>query len=124
MPDVRWIREESRQQWAALGKLDRREERDELFRSARAGEPYPDPEVALIALHWSWAVLGPPGARRSYPWWDLMLHAAPAAMFENVYDGTKQHDMRFQVRREAHRVESANLAHLRELGIDIGFSPR
>ncbi|QMU67471.1 hypothetical protein [Streptacidiphilus sp. P02-A3a] len=114
MAEARWVREESRRQWAALGT----EQRDELFRSARRGEPHPDPEIALSAVHWARAVLGPPRARRSYPLGDLLLHFAPAAMFENVYNGTKQHDFRPTVRRAARRVEAANLDHLRGLGID------
>ena len=113
MPEPRWVREESRRQWAALKASDR----EELFRAARQGEPHPDVQVSLSAVHWAWAVLGPPHARRSYPWWDVLLHYAPAAMFENIYNGTKQHDMRTTVRREARRVESANLPHLTSLGI-------
>jgi hypothetical protein len=112
--EARWVREESRKRWASLGPA----QRDELFQAARRGEPHPDPETALSAVHWARAVLGPPGARRAYPIGDLLLHFAPAAMFENIYNGTKQHDFRPAVRREARRVETANLAHLRSLGID------
>ncbi len=118
MPEPRWVREESRRQWAALG-FDGREE---VFRTARAGEPHPDPEVALSGVHWAWAVLGPPDARRPYPILDMLLHFAPAAMFDNVYNGTKQHDMRPSVRRAARQVEAANLDRLRELGIDTRSS--
>jgi hypothetical protein len=63
-------------------------------------------------------VLGPPDARRGYPWGDLLLHYAPAAMFDNVFDGTREHDIRLRVRREAHRVEKANLGRLEERGIE------
>jgi hypothetical protein len=114
MPEARWVRDESRKRWAALGF----EQREELFRLAREGRPSPDLELSLAAVHWAWAVLGPPDARRSYPVMDLLMHYAPAAMFDNVYNGTKQHDFRRAVRREARRVETVNLAHLRELGID------
>jgi hypothetical protein len=114
MAEARWVREESRKQWLALGA----EQRDELFRAARRGEPHPDPEIALSAVHWARAVLGPPGKRRAYPLGDLLMHFSPAAMFENVYNGTKQHDFRPSVRREARRVEAVNLEHLRGLGID------
>ncbi|MBC3842892.1 hypothetical protein GXW82_30075 [Streptacidiphilus sp. 4-A2] len=114
MAEARWVREDSRKRWAALGYA----QRDELFEAARRGEPHPDPEVALSAVHWARAVLGPPGARRSYPIGLLLMHFAPAAMFENIYNGTKQHDFRLAVRREARRVEAVNLAHLRSLGID------
>jgi hypothetical protein len=116
MPGPRWVQPQSRTRWTALGQ----QEREELFEAARRGEPHPDPEIALSAVHWSWAVLGQPGARRAYPWWDLFLHAAPASMFENVYNGAKQHDMRVSVRREARRVEAANLDHLERLGVETG----
>ncbi|QMU74926.1 hypothetical protein GXW83_03250 [Streptacidiphilus sp. PB12-B1b] len=114
MPEARWVRDESRKRWAALG-FDGREE---LFRLAREGKPSPDVELSLAAVHWSWAVLGRPDARRSYPLGDALLHFAPAAMFDNVYNGTRQHDFRRSVRREARRVEAANLPRLRQLGID------
>jgi hypothetical protein len=116
-PDPRWVREESRTRWVALDP----EQRDEVFRAARRGEPCPDLELALSAVHWSWAVLGRPGARRSYPWGDLFMHYAPKALFENIYNGTRQHDIRYGVRREARRVENANLPHLNSLGIDTGL---
>ena len=114
MAEPRWVREASRRQWAALGA----EQREELFQAARRGEPHPDPEVALSAVHWARAVLGPPGKRRAYPLGDAFMHFSPAVMFENIYNGTKQHDFRLKVRREARRVEAANLEHLRRLGID------
>lgn len=120
MPEPRWVEAESRKRWTALGA----QEREELLAAARRGEPHADPEVALSAVHWAWAVLGQPGARRPYPWWDLMLHAAPASMFENVHNGAKQHDMRISVRRDARRVEAANLGHLDELGVDTGWPLR
>ena len=116
MVDTRWVSEESRRKWAKLGF----EQREELFAAARRGEPYPDPEIALSAVHWARAVLGPPGKRRAFPLGDALMHFSPSVMFDNVYNGTKQHDFRLKVRREARRVEAVNLAHLRELGIDTG----
>jgi hypothetical protein len=112
--DGRWVRDASRRKWASLGF----EDRDELFAAAHRGEAHPDPEVALAAVHWARAVLGPPGKRRSYPLGDFFMHFAPSVMFENIYNGTKQHDFRLKVRREARSVEAANLEHLRKLGID------
>ena len=116
MPEARWVQDESRKRWAGLGF----EQREELFALAREGEPSPDLELSLAAVHWAWAVLGPPDARRSFPMLDLLMHYAPAAMFDNVYNGTKQHDFRRSVRRQARLVEAANLAQLRRLGIDTG----
>ena len=116
MTGPRWVQPQSRDRWTALSK----EEREKVFEAARRGEPYPDQEVALSAVHWSWAVLGEPGLRRTYPWWDLFVHAAPASMFENIHNGAKQHDMRISVRREARRVEAANLEHLESLGVYTG----
>ncbi|WP_042434729.1 hypothetical protein [Streptacidiphilus anmyonensis] len=109
----RWISDESRLRWVALD----REQRQRLFDAARRGEPWPDQDLALAAVHWAWAVLGPPQARRAYPLGDLILRAAPAAMFENVFNGAKQHDMRLSVRRAAKLVERANLPTLEEAGL-------
>jgi len=114
MPGPRWVRLESARQWKALDP----ERRAELFAAARRGEHWPDEQEALSAVHWSWAVLGPPHARRGYPLGDLLLHYAPAVMFDNVFDGTREHDTRLRVRREARRVEGANLGWLEELGIE------
>jgi hypothetical protein len=116
MADARWVREQSRKTWASLDHA----QRDELFAAARRGEPHPDPEIALSAVHWARAVLGPPGKRRPYPMGDALMHFSPSVMFDNVYNGTKQHDFRPSVRRRARRVEEVNLAHLRELGIETG----
>lgn len=114
LTDPRWVRDSSRARWAALG-ADRREE---LFRLAREGEPYPDLEVALAAVHWSYAVLGRPDNRRRYPWGELVLRFAPAAMYPDIYNGTRHHDMRPVVRRTARAVEAANTPALRAAGID------
>jgi hypothetical protein len=116
MPEQRWVEQQSRTRWTAMSKQDR----EELLEAARRGEPHPDPETALSAVHWAWAVLGQPELRRPYPWWDLLLHAAPASMFEDVRNGAKQHDMRISVRRDARRVEAANLPRLQSLGVDTG----
>ncbi|MEY9877513.1 hypothetical protein ABH931_007037 [Streptacidiphilus sp. MAP12-33] len=109
MEQARWVSEESRLRWVALDHT----QREELFATARRGEAWPDEATALAAVHWAWAVLGAPGARRPYPWTDLVLRSAPAAMFETVFNGAKQHDMRFSVRRTARQVERANLSRVR-----------
>lgn len=119
MPGPRWMTAESARRWGALDP----ERRAELFAAARRGEPWPDEREALCAVHWSWAVLGPPGARRGYPLGDLLLHYAPAVMFEDVFNGIREHDVRLKVRREARRVEQANLSRLEESGIETRPAP-
>ncbi|WP_405993480.1 hypothetical protein [Streptomyces sp. NBC_00986] len=89
MSDQRWVREQSRVTWEAMS----RREHAAVVRAVRKGEPARDPATALPALHWAWAVIGPPGARRRHPWRDAFL--------ADIYDGTPRNDAR--------RVEAAYL---------------
>jgi hypothetical protein len=90
-----------------------------VVRAARRGEPAPDLATALPALHWAWAVIGPPGARKPYPWQDAFLDARPRAFLTDIYDGTPRNDARTYVRRDARRVEAAYLPLLESLGVDM-----
>jgi hypothetical protein len=74
-----------------------------------------DPTTALLALHWAWAVVGPPGTRRPYPWRDAFLDVRPTAFLTDIYDGDPRNDVRTYVRRDARRVEAAYLPFLESL---------
>ncbi|MET7567132.1 hypothetical protein ABZT04_01295 [Streptomyces sp. NPDC005492] len=86
-----------------------RSEHAAVVRAARKGESTRDPAIALPALHWAWAVIGPPGARRRYPWRDAFLDVRPTAFLTDIYDSTPRNDVRTYVRRDARRVETAYL---------------
>jgi len=110
--DQRWVREESRVEWEAMN----RSEHAAVVRAVRKGEPTRDPATALLALHWAWAVIGPPGARRRYPWKDTFLDVRLIAFLTDIYDGNPRND----VRRDARRVEAAYLPFLDSLGVETG----
>ncbi|MEV0485960.1 hypothetical protein AB0I69_35830 [Streptomyces sp. NPDC050508] len=116
MADQRWVREKSRVEWEAMN----RSEHAAVVRAVRKGEPTRDPATALLALHWAWAVIGPPGARRRYPWKDTFLDVRPTAFLTDIYDGTPRNDARTYVRRDARRVEAAYLPFLESLGVETG----
>ncbi|WP_405947837.1 hypothetical protein OG588_15715 [Streptomyces prunicolor] len=111
MSDQRWVREASRVAWEAMS----RSEHAAVVRAVRKGEPTRDPAIALPALHWAWAVIGPPGARRRYPWRAALLDVRPTAFLTDVYDGDPRNDVRAYVRRDARRVEAAYLPFLESL---------
>ncbi|WP_427920611.1 hypothetical protein [Streptomyces sp. cg40] len=96
--------------------------RSEHAAAVRKGEATKDPATALLALHWAWAVIGPPGARRRYPWRDAFLAVRPTAFLTDIYDGTAPNDARTYVRRDARRVEAAYLPFLESTGVDTGQS--
>lgn len=114
--DQRWVREESRVAWEAMS----RREHATVVRAVRKGEPIRDPAIALVALHWAWTVIGPPHARRRYPWGDALLDLRPAAFLTDIYDGTERNDVRTYVRRDARRVEAAYLPFLESRGVEMG----
>ncbi|MFI5885104.1 hypothetical protein [Streptomyces sp. NPDC051554] len=97
-----------------------RREHAAAIRAVRKGEPARDAATALLALHWAWAVIGPPGARRRYPWKDAFLDVGPTAFLTDVYDGTPRNDVRTYVRRDARRTEAAYLPFLESLGVETG----
>ncbi|MFG2953472.1 hypothetical protein ACGF5O_07060 [Streptomyces sp. NPDC048291] len=99
-----------------------RSEHAAVFRAVRKGEPAQDPATALLALHWAWAVIGPPGARRRYPWQDVFLDIRPTAFLTDIYDGNPRNDVRAYVRCDARRVEAACLPFLESLGVETGRS--
>ncbi|MBK3577466.1 hypothetical protein JHN63_27430, partial [Streptomyces sp. MBT65] len=110
------VREESRAAWEAMSGR----ERAAVVRAVRKGEPIRDPATALLALHWAWTVIGPPDARRRYPWRTAVFDVRPAAFLTDIYDGTAPNDVRTYVRRDARRVEAAYLPFLESLGVDTG----
>ncbi|MDV9169102.1 hypothetical protein R6V09_02980 [Streptomyces sp. W16] len=114
--DQRWVREESRIAWEAMS----RKEHAAVLRAVRKGRPTQDPATALLALHWAWVVIGPPGARRRYRWWDALLDVRPRAFLTDIYDGTPPNDVRTYVRRDARRVEAVCLPLLESVGVDRG----
>ena len=116
MADRHWVREESRVAWEAMS----RREHATVLRAVRRGQLTRDPATALLALHWAWTVIGPPGARRRYPWRDAFLDVRPAAFLTDIYDGTPQNDVRTYVRRDARRVEAAYLPFLESLRVETG----
>ncbi|MEV6541351.1 hypothetical protein [Streptomyces sp. NPDC051665] len=61
-----------------------RREHAAVVRAVRKGEPARDPATALLALHWAWAVIGPPGVRRRYPWRDAFLGVRPTAFLSDT----------------------------------------
>ena len=83
------------------------------------GQAPEDPGTTTLALHWAWAVIGPPTARRKYPWL-AVFEVRPNAAFADIYDGTSRNDARTYVRRDARKVEKVCLRHLQELGLDTG----
>ncbi|WP_327695632.1 hypothetical protein [Streptomyces sp. NBC_00459] len=119
MSDQRWMRERSRVAWEAMSGS----ERAVVVRAARTGESTQGPATALLAPHWAWAVIGPPGARRRYPWQDVFLDVRPTAFLTDVYDGKPRNDVRTYVRRAARRVEAAYLPFLESLGVETGQPP-
>jgi hypothetical protein len=114
--DQRWVREESRVAWEAMS----RREHAAVVRAVRKGEPIRAPGTALLALHWAWSVIGPPGARRRYPWKNAFLDVRPTAFLTDIYDGHPRNDVRTYVRRDARRVEAAYLPFLEPLGVETG----
>ncbi|MFJ9247761.1 hypothetical protein [Streptomyces sp. NPDC101776] len=112
----RWVREESRVAWEAMGGR----EHAAVVRAVRKGESPREPAAALLALHWAWTVIGPPYARRRYPWRAALLDLRPAAFLTDIYDGTPRNDVRTYVRRDARRVEGAYLPLLESLGVETG----
>lgn len=114
--DQRWVREESRISWEAMSRM----EHAAVLRAVRKGRPTQDPATALLALHWAWTVIGPPDARRRYPWLDALFDIRPKAFLSDIYDGTPRNDARTYVRRAARRVEAAYLPFLESLGVDTG----
>ena len=97
-----------------------RREHAAVLRAVRKGRSTRDPATALLALHWAWAVIGPPGARRRYPWRDALLDVRPTAFLTDIYDGTPRNDVRTYVRRDARRVEAAYLPFLESRGVNTG----
>ncbi|MEV0739978.1 hypothetical protein AB0I51_29510 [Streptomyces sp. NPDC050549] len=97
-----------------------RHEHAVVVRAVRKGEATEDPAIALVALHWAWAVIGPLGARRRYPWGGAFLDVRPTAFLTDIYDGTPRNDVRTYVRRDARRVEAAYLPFLEALGVETG----
>ncbi|MFI6401401.1 hypothetical protein [Streptomyces sp. NPDC050548] len=97
-----------------------RREHAAVLRSVRKGQLTRDPATALLALHWAWTVIGPPGARRRYRWLDAFFDVRPAAFLTDIYDGTERNDVRTYVRRDARRTEAAYLPFLESLGVDTG----
>lgn len=110
------MREEFRVAWEAMS----RHEHAAVVRAVRKGELPRDPATALLALHWAWTVIGPPGARRRYPWKDAFLDVRPTAFLTDIYDGTPRNDVRTYVRRDARRVEAGYLPFLESLGAETG----
>ncbi|XUL90366.1 hypothetical protein ACQ86D_30115 [Streptomyces galilaeus] len=97
-----------------------RREHAAVVRAVRKGQLTRDPATALLALHWAWAVIGPPGARRRYPWRDAFVDVRPTAFLTDIYDGAPRNDVRTYVRRDAQRVEAAYLPFLESLGLATG----
>ena len=60
---------EGPQAWRELGHARRRD----VLHHARQGRPYPDPEVAAVAVQWARQV-------RSVPWWRRLPRAAAMAL--------------------------------------------
>ncbi|NEA66501.1 hypothetical protein [Streptomyces sp. SID12488] len=120
MSDRRWVREESRITWEAMS----RSEHAAIVRAALKGESTKDSATALLALHWAWAVIGSPGARRRYPWQDVFLDVRPTAFLTDIYDGKPRNDVRTYVRRDARRVEAAYLPFLESLGVETAENSR
>ncbi|MEV0905881.1 hypothetical protein [Streptomyces hokutonensis] len=89
-----------------------RREHAAVLRAVRKGEATEDLAAALVALHWAWAVIGPPGARRRYPWRHAFLDVRPTAFLTDIHDGTPRNDVRTYVRRDARRAEAAYLPFL------------
>ncbi|MGX9889969.1 hypothetical protein [Streptomyces sp. NPDC002276] len=96
-----------------------RKEHAAVLRAVRRRRPSKDPATALLALHWAWTVIGPPGARRRYPWLALFDPPGPAFLTD-IYDGTPRNDARTYARRDARKVEAAYLPFLESLGVDTG----
>lgn len=115
MPQQRWTSDASRLAWQAMSSQQRRQ----IVRAARKGQAPEDPGTTTLALHWAWAVIGPPTARRKYPWL-AVFEVRPNAAFADIYDGTSRNDARTYVRRDARKVEKVCLRHLQELGLDTG----
>ena len=115
----RWVSEKSRITWEAMS----RQEHAQIVRAAKKGRAPDDVGTALLALHWAWAVIGPPTARNKYNWWAVFTDVRPKAAFADSYDGRAENDVRTYVRKDARRVEQACLDRLQELGADIGLPP-
>ncbi|WP_055534497.1 hypothetical protein [Streptomyces graminilatus] len=118
MSDPRWVSEKSRVTWENMT----RKEHAAIIRAVRKGEPTQDPATALLALHWAWAVIGPPGARKRYPWLSAIFDARGQSFLTDIYNGTWPNDVRTLVRRNARRVEAAYLPFLESLGVDTDQS--
>jgi hypothetical protein len=107
--------DEARERWQRLP----RKVQDRVVKSARRGEPYPDPEVAALAVGWAWAVLGRPGDRRPVSA-VRRFYAFASALIEGgggpgmnvgstVFNGDPEWDALPAVRKAAERVEAVNL---------------
>jgi hypothetical protein len=62
--------------WRGLGHATRRA----VLRRAREGRPYPDPEVAVLAVQWARWV-------RPLPWWRHLLRAVGLAIIVQLASG-------------------------------------
>lgn len=100
-----------RSDWCALPKSTRRE----VIKLARKGQPHPDRKVAAKALGWAWAVLGPPGSRRSPTVgqrlgfaFEVVTTTSGSNVGVDILDGSARYDHYPWVRHIARQIEKAN----------------
>ena len=101
--------EADRLRWLQLDKAQQKE----IIEAAFKGRPASSPELADIALGWSWVVLGPPWQRRRHPWHRYLIAFLLKAsdrgpLYWNYMNGLEENDLIPIVRRAARAVERAN----------------
>ena len=113
-PERVYITQNLRNAWAALDRKTHRA----IATAGRRNQPWPDPDEAVVALGWAWAVLGPPQARRKVGRTSKVLYCLMYLVFGlrpqgmAAYDalaGNPRDDDSPTIRWYAKKVEQANL---------------